>query len=59
MTAWTRFNGRRKPELLDATTYSLVNYREADRLVADYDAVVKRADAVYQPAAGVEAGRLL
>lgn len=47
MTAWTRFNGRRKPELLDATTYSLVNYREAERVVADYDAVVKRADAVY------------
>jgi hypothetical protein len=48
MTAWTRFNGRRKPELLDATTHSLVNYREADRIVADYDAVVKRADAVYK-----------
>jgi hypothetical protein len=47
MTAWTRFNGRRKPELLDATTYSLVNYREADRVTADYDAVVKRAEAVY------------
>ena len=38
MTAWTRFNGRRKPELLDATTYSLVNYREAERVLADYDA---------------------
>jgi hypothetical protein len=24
----TRFNNRRKPELLNATTYSLVNYRE-------------------------------
>ena len=24
----TRFNSRRKPELLDATTYSLTNYRE-------------------------------
>jgi hypothetical protein len=47
MTAWTRFNGRRKPELLDATTYSLVNYREAERLVSEYDAVVKRAEAVY------------
>jgi hypothetical protein len=47
MTAWTRFNGRRKPELLDATTYNLVDYREADRVVADYDAVVKRAEAVY------------
>jgi hypothetical protein len=48
MTAWTRFNGRRKPELLESTTYSVVNYREADRVVADYDAVVKRAEAVYE-----------
>lgn len=24
----TRFNARRKPELLNSTTYSLVNYRE-------------------------------
>ncbi len=47
MTAWTRFNGRRKPELLEAATYSLVNYREADRVVADFDAVVARAEAVY------------
>ena len=55
----TRFNGRRKPELLDATTYSLVNYREAERVVADYDAVVKRAEAVYGRLPAVEAGRLL
>ncbi|KAI0826133.1 hypothetical protein BC629DRAFT_1276143 [Irpex lacteus] len=26
----TRFNARRKPELLNSTTYSLVNYREAE-----------------------------
>jgi len=47
MVQWTRFNGRRKPELLEPSTYSLVNYGEADRVVADYDAVVKRAQAVY------------
>jgi len=29
------------------TTYSLVNYREAERIVAEYDAVVKRAEAVF------------
>ena len=46
MTAWTRFNGRRKPELVDARTYSTFNYREADRIVADYDAVVKKAEAI-------------
>jgi hypothetical protein len=47
MTAWTRFNGRRKPELLEPLTYSLCNYREAERVVADYDSVVKRAEAIY------------
>ncbi len=47
MTALTRFNGRRKPELLEATTYSLVNYREADRVVADFDRLVKGAEAIY------------
>lgn len=25
----TRFNARRKPELLNSTTYSLINYRES------------------------------
>jgi hypothetical protein len=47
MVQWTRFNGRRKPELLEPSTYSLVNYDEADRVVAEYDAVVKRAQAIY------------
>lgn len=28
MANLTRFNNRRKPELLNSTTYSLVNYRE-------------------------------
>lgn len=27
----TRFNSRRKPELLNSTTFSLINYREYDR----------------------------
>ncbi len=32
-------NARRKPELLDPTTYSLANYHEAERVVAEYDAL--------------------
>ncbi|OCH83989.1 hypothetical protein OBBRIDRAFT_742368 [Obba rivulosa] len=35
----TRFNSRRKPELLNSTTYSLVNYREADNVVAGWQAL--------------------
>lgn len=34
------FAGRRKPELLDTTTYSLANYREAERVVASYDSLL-------------------
>ncbi|EKM52378.1 glycoside hydrolase family 115 protein [Phanerochaete carnosa HHB-10118-sp] len=32
----TRFNARRKPELLNSTVYSLVNYREAEQMLADW-----------------------
>jgi hypothetical protein len=40
---YTRYNGRRKPELLEAGTYSLVNFREAERVVEDYEALTTRA----------------
>ena len=36
ISTYTKFNGRRKPELLDANTYSLVNYGEFENVVADY-----------------------
>lgn len=36
IATYTRYNSRRKPELLDPSTYSLVNYREAERVVRDY-----------------------
>ena len=35
VAAYTRFNGRRKPEMLEPRTYSLVNYREAETVVAE------------------------
>ncbi len=47
ITTATKFNGRRKPELLDATTYSLLNYREFETVVADYAALAERAQRVY------------
>jgi Glycosyl hydrolase family 115/Gylcosyl hydrolase family 115 C-terminal domain/Glycosyl hydrolase family 67 N-terminus len=43
-----KFNGRRKPELLEPTTYSVVNYREADTVAAAFQAITKRAEAVYK-----------
>ncbi|KCZ93342.1 hypothetical protein HJO_05785 [Hyphomonas johnsonii MHS-2] len=46
LTTYTKYNARRKPELLEPGTYSLLNYREADRVVADYNALAERATAL-------------
>ncbi|MGB7729852.1 MAG: glycosyl hydrolase 115 family protein [Candidatus Acidiferrum sp.] len=42
-----KYTGRRKPELLEPTTFSLVNYEEADRISAEYRSAVKQAEAIY------------
>jgi hypothetical protein len=44
--AYTDYNARRKPELLEPGTYSFVNYREAERVVEDYTALGARAEAL-------------
>ena len=36
---YTKFNGRRKPELLDPDTFSLVNYQEADSVLAEWQSL--------------------
>jgi Glycosyl hydrolase family 115/Gylcosyl hydrolase family 115 C-terminal domain len=41
---YTKYNGRRKPELLDPGTFSLTNYHEADRVEAEWRALAGRAD---------------
>lgn len=46
VSGYTKFNGRRKPELLEPTTYSLVNYHEAERVVATSREWVERAEAI-------------
>ena len=47
MSLYTKYNGRRKPELLSPSTYSLINYREAERVVADYKTVSDKAEALF------------
>jgi hypothetical protein len=47
ITTYTKFNGRRKPELLDANTYSLLNYREFETVAADYAALAEQAQKIY------------
>jgi hypothetical protein len=46
ISTYSKFNSRRKPELLDASTYSLVNYGEFDKVVADYESLAATAEAV-------------
>jgi hypothetical protein len=46
VTTYSKFNGRRKPELLSPDTYSLTNYGEAETVVAEYNALVQRAERI-------------
>ncbi len=48
VSTYTKYNGRRKPELLEPSTYSLVDYDEADRVSADFESLVKRAERLSQ-----------
>jgi hypothetical protein len=47
VATYTKYNARRKPELLEPGTYSLVYYREAERVVEDFNALAARAEALY------------
>ncbi len=48
LTKYTRYNGRRKPELLSPDTYSLCHYREAATVTAQYGDLARQADSLYQ-----------
>ncbi len=47
MSGYTKFNGRRKPELLSPSTYSMVNYLEAERVVTDYNTIATKAEDIF------------
>ena len=46
LTLYTKYNGRRKPELLSPDTYNLLNYREAEKVVSDYNELVVQAQSI-------------
>ncbi len=46
VSKYAKYNGRRKPELLAPDTYSLLNYREAETVLADFQTLVVRATAI-------------
>jgi hypothetical protein len=43
LEGYTRFNARRKPELLTPDTFSLINEREAERVLAEWDDLEARS----------------
>ena len=47
ISKYTKYNGRRKPEMLAPDTYSLVNYSEAENVVADFKTIAGRAQEIY------------
>jgi hypothetical protein len=47
LSKYTKYNGRRKPELLEPSTFSLVDYREADAVFADFQAATAKAEEIY------------
>ena len=47
LSKYTKYNGRRKPELLEPGTFSLVDYGEADTVFADFQATATKAEEIY------------
>jgi hypothetical protein len=46
ISKYSKFNSRRKPELLDANTYSLENYNEAATVVTEYNDLLLKAEKI-------------
>jgi hypothetical protein len=44
---YTKYNGRRKPELLEPDTFSLVDYQEAEKVLDEWRAITRRAEQIY------------
>lgn len=48
LALYTKYNARRTPEMLKPDTYSLENYREADRVLAQYRELRARSRNLYE-----------
>lgn len=44
---YTKFSARRRPELVNGTTYSLINYREAETMLAEWDMLRSVSTSIY------------
>jgi len=47
LSTYTKYNSRRKPELLSPDTYNLINYGEAETIEADYNLLDVQAETLY------------
>jgi hypothetical protein len=47
LLTYTKYNSRRKPELISPETYSLTSFSEAEDIVKDYNALVEKAEGIY------------
>ncbi|MCH5719417.1 glycosyl hydrolase 115 family protein [Niabella hibiscisoli] len=48
MKKYAVYSSRRKPELLEARTYSIENYNEANRIANDWNSLLKEAGQLYK-----------
>lgn len=46
LAKYTKYNSRRKPELLSPETYTVTNYGEADRIVKEYNVLLAEAEKI-------------
>ena len=47
VSLYTKYNGRRKPELLAPDTYSQINYNESEKVVNDFKSITDRAENIF------------
>ncbi|MCX7876755.1 MAG: glycosyl hydrolase 115 family protein [Melioribacteraceae bacterium] len=47
LSLYTKYNSRRKPELISQDTYSLTNYNEFERVVNDFKILTDKAKTIY------------
>ena len=48
LSLYTKYNARRTPEMLTPLTYSIENYREADRVIREYHELLIKSDSIYK-----------
>ncbi|MFB9864236.1 glycosyl hydrolase 115 family protein [Rufibacter immobilis] len=48
MSLYNKYNARRTPEMLTPDTYSHQNYREADRVIEEFNQLLSKSKAIYE-----------